>query len=195
MRRRTRLYFKSVADIVGGNGIGVITLTDASELRAITVVCDAAMKYQVGLRSTDWRKREKLLPEVLLSMLSAVADLSSFEMNIYTVVEGEYKVTLLDADSLHMSKIRLSDAVLLARISEIPLYIDDELFSRQGAPYNGDSNRMAIPINTLPTDKLKEELQKAIEREDYRLAAVLNGELGQRKAAKNDTSKDEIDGK
>jgi len=195
MRKRTRLYFKSIAEIVGGNGLGVITLTDALEHRAITVVCDSAMKYQIGLRSTDWRQREKLLPEVLLSMLSALTDINNLEMNIYAVIEGEYKVTLLDADNLHMNNIRLSDAVLLSRISDIPLYIDDELFSRQGSPYNSDSNRMAIPINTLPTDKLREELQKAVEREDYRLASVLNEELGKRKADKNATNKNETEEK
>lgn len=190
MRKRTRLYFKSVSEIVGGGGIGVITLTDADERRAITIVCDSAMKYQIGLRSTQWRQRSKLLPEVLVDMLANLADISNFEMNIYAIVEGEYKVTLFDTAGLHMSQIRLSDAVLLTRISDIPLFIDDELLSRQGAPYDGQTNRMAIPINTLPTDKLREELQKAIDSEDYRLASVLNDEISKRRVERDKTDND-----
>lgn len=190
MRKRTRLYLKSVSEIVGGSGLGVITLTDIDERRAITIVCDSAMKYQIGLRSTQWRQRSKLLPEVLVDMMSTLTDINNFEMNIYALVEGEYKVTLFDTDGLHMSQIRLSDAVLLSRISDIPLFIDDELLSRQGAPYDGQTNRMAIPINTLPTDKLKEELQKAIDSEDYRLASVIKEEISKRRDEKGKTDKD-----
>lgn len=180
MRKRTRLYFKSVSEIVGGNGIGVITLTDADDNRAITIVCDAAMMYQIGLRSTNWQSRSKLLPEVLVTMLGGITSLEHYEMNIYAIVSGEYKVTIYNTETMQMSQIRLSDAVLLSRISPIPIYIDDELFVRQAAPYSSTSNKMAIPINTLPTDKLREELQKAIEKEDYRLAAILKEELSKR---------------
>lgn len=180
MRKRIRLYFKNVSEVVGGNGLGVITLTDIDETRALTVVCDAPMKYQLSLRNVDERSRGKLLPEVLMSMLTAATGASHLELNVYALVEGEYKVTLLDTENLFMSKIRLSDAVLLTRISDIPLYIDSELFARQSGPYDSNSNRLAIPINTLPTDKLKEELQRAIDTEDYRLASVIKDEIGKR---------------
>lgn len=192
MKKRTRLYFKSVSEIVGSDGIGVITLTDVGEQRAITLVCDPAMKYQIGLRNSDLKVRGKLLPEVLVTMLSGLSNINDFEMNIYALVEGEYQVTLFNANTLQMSKIRLSDAVLLTRICPIiPLYIDNTLFERQGATYNGITNRMAIPINTLPIDKLKEELQKAIDTEDYRLASVLKDEINKRQNMGNDLNNNE----
>lgn len=187
MRKRTRLFFSSVSEIVGGNGIGVVTLSDAGGERAITIVCDSAMKYQLGLRNAEWRNRNKLLPEVLVTMLSNFALLSQFEMNIYDLIDGEYKVTLFDTDSLHICQIRLSDAALLTRICDIPLYIDNELFLRQSAPFNKEANRMAIPINTLSKEKLKEELQKAIAQEDYRLASIIKEEIGKRKDEQQET--------
>jgi len=181
-----------MSEIVGSDGIGVITLTDVGEQRAITMVCDPAMKYQVGLRNSDWKIRGKLLPEVLVTMLSGLTNINDFEMNIYALVEGEYQVTLFNANTLQMCKIRLSDAILLTRICPIiPLYIDNELFNKQGATYNGTTNRMAIPINTLPIDKLKEELQKAIDTEDYRLASVLKDEINKRQDEKNDLNNNE----
>lgn len=189
MTKRTRLFFKSISEIVGGNGIGVITLTDGGESRAITVVCDAAMKYQLGLRSVDWRQRAHLLPEALILVLSRLTNLGDFEMGINSLVDGEYKVTLLNTQTLDMCQLRLSDAVLLSRISDIPLYIDDELFNRQGAPYVGDSDRMAIPINTLSTERLKEELRRAVEREDYRFASVLKNEINNRPDSGADNDK------
>lgn len=165
--------------------MGVITLTDSEETRALSVVCDAPMKYQLSLRSTDERTRGKLLPEVLMSMLTAATGAGHLELNVYALVEGEYKVTLLDTENLYMSKIRLSDAVLLTRIGDIPLYMDSELFARQCGPYNSKTNRLAIPINTLPMDKLKEELQRAIDTEDYRLASVIKDEIGKRQGQQN----------
>lgn len=192
MGKRTRLFYKSVSEIIGGDGIGVITLTDESEQRALSVVCDHAMMYQLGLRNAAPKSREKLLPEVLATTLAEYADIDNFELNIFAVVEGSYKVALINTETLKISRIRMSDAVLLMRISGIPLFIDNELFNRQASKYSGASNRMAIPINTLPTDKLKEELQHAIDTENYRLASVLKDEIGKRRTT-TDNSQDTDD--
>lgn len=182
MSKRTRLYFKSVLEIVGGEGIGVVTLTDIDEQRALTFVCDHAMIYQLSLRNSEADARSKLLPEVLVAVLEGYSSMKNFDMNIYALAGGEYKVMLYNLETLRVNPIRLSDAVLLTRLCDIPLSIDNTLFDRQGTPYAGMSNRMAIPINSLPTNKLQDELDKAIETEDYRLAAILKDEISKRKA-------------
>ena len=53
---------------------------------------------------------------------------------------------------------------------------------KQSVPNSDDTDKMSIPINVLDTAKLKEELQRAINAENYRLASIINGELRSRQA-------------
>lgn len=162
--------------------MAVIILTDIEEKRAISVVCDNIMKYQIGLRTSGGRM-EKLLPEVMLAMLSEYADTGKYEINIHSIVDGEYKTTLMNLDTLNPISIRLSDAILLSLVADFPIYIDNRLMHTQCSLYDGTTDRMAIPINTLDTEKLKEELNKAIETENYRLASHIKEEINKREKA------------
>lgn len=177
---RTRLIFKSISEIVGGDGMAVIILTDMDEKRAISVVCDGAMMYQIGIRKSDNKEKSKFLPEVMASMLCDFTDITRFEINIHNIVDGEYKTTIMNIDTLDLHQIRLSDAILLSIVANVPIYIDSQLMYKQSSFYRGASDRMAIPINTLDTEKLKEELGKAVENEDYRLASQIKEELSKR---------------
>lgn len=179
---RTELVFNGISEIVGGNGMAVIVLTDVERRRALNVVCDDMMKNMIGIRMSNISLRYNHLPEVMLQMLMDNADVSRYEITIHDIVEGEYKTMIMNVDTLNSYAIRLSDAVLLSCISKIPIYIDDELMHKQCSFYSEKTNRMAIPINTLSTDKLEEELHKAVEEEDYRLASLIKDELNKRKA-------------
>ncbi len=183
LKNRTRLLFKNIAEIVGGDGMAVVTLTDTDGKRAITAVCDSQIKQQIGLRNnTAFRTRSHLLPEVLVSLLSESIGLARYEIEIYDIDNGEYKTVITDTEDLSQYRIRLSDAILLTRVSPIPLYISTELMRRQSVPNSDDTDKMSIPINVLDTAKLKEELQRAINAENYRLASIINGELRSRQA-------------
>ena len=52
---------------------------------------------------------------------------------------------------------------------------------KQSSPYSENQMQMPIPINSLDTKKLQEELDKAINSENYRLASHLKEELDKRK--------------
>lgn len=177
---KTRLVFKSISEIVGGNGMAVIILTDQEEKRAISLVCDNVMKSQIGLRSAANGIVPSLLPEVMLSLLKDVTDVGRYEINIHSIIDGEYRTTIMNLDTLDLHKIRLSDAVLLSIISRIPIFIDDQLMYRQSSAYDGRTDRMSIPINTLDKASLEEELRKAVHTEDYRLASQIKDELKRR---------------
>lgn len=181
---RTELIYNGISEIVGGNGMAIVILTDVERRRALNVVCDDVMKNQIGIRDSGWDVRYRFLPEVMLQMLTDCADISRYEITIHDIVEGEYKTMIVNLDTLNSYAIRLSDAILLSRISKIPIYIDETLMRKQCSVYNGNTNRMAIPINTISTDKLREELDKAVEEENYRLASVIKDELNKRGAKK-----------
>lgn len=176
---RIRLIYIGVAEIVGSQGMGAITLADENRRRALTVVCDETMKMMLGLRKEKLATRFTLLPEVMAAMLSDT-EYNDFEINIVGLNDGEYIVEAVNTYTQASYTMRLSDAVLLSLVSNFPIYIRKGLFDRQSAPFQENADRMAIPINTLATPKLREELRKAVDDENYRLAAQLKEELGRR---------------
>lgn len=84
--------------------------------------------------------------------------------------------------------IRISDAVLLTYLSDVPLYIEENLMLKQSVSYELPANNLALPLNTLDTDMLKEALDKAVNDEKYEMASLLRDELRRRNmnAAKTD---------
>lgn len=177
---RLQLKFKSIAQIVGSDGLSVIVLTDLGEEKGLSVVCDKAMTDQLSLRLALNEQRYQLLPEVLVSMLLSEGNIDDYELMVYDVADGQYKVSLMNKLTLALRPIRMSDAVLLSLISSIPLYIDEGLMMRQSSPYRPESDGIHIPINTLETHRLNEELEKAIGEENYRLASFIHKELQRR---------------
>ena len=183
---RTRLIYRSLAEIVGSDGLAIITLTDEPLARALSIVCDGTMRNQLQMRAAHSELCQSMLPEVLSMMLDDYVKMQKLEIMIYSIRNGQYMVTLMNTDNYSIYSIRISDAILLNVIADVPIYIDEELMKAQSAPYNPNLQQVSIPINTLDTEKLKTELEKAVEKEDYRLASYIKEELN-RRATQNDT--------
>ena len=176
---RTRLRYNSIQQIVGSDGLSVIVLTDEQETRSLNVVCDQLMASQLLLRHNRVGECQKLLPEVLLAFLQEREE--AYELFVYNIANGQYQTVLTNSDTQKMVPIRLSDAVLLTAITDIPLYIDEALMARQSCAYSKEAQGIAIPINTIALPQLNAALEKAIADEDYRLASQLRDEIKKRK--------------
>lgn len=172
--KRIKLRFESMQQVAGGDGMGVILLTDMQRMRAITVVCDEAMMQQMLLRMRSPKLCRTLLPEALLSLLP-----STYEMMVFGLYQGQYQVVLMDEHG-ESARLRISDAVLLTMMSDIPLYIEESLMSRQSTPFDETATGIAIPINTMDVPRLKMALQQAIDNENYELASQLRDEIQRR---------------
>lgn len=179
---RQRLKYKGLADIVGSEGMCVIMLTDEPETRCLNIICDKTMSQQLQMRTGHLDICNCLLPEVLMKFLGDYVPVKKLEINIQNILDGQYLVGLMNTDNYAIHRIRLSDAVLLHLIADVPLYIDEQLMKMQSSPYTENQTKLSIPINTLETEKLKEELQRAIEDEDYRLASNIKEELNKRES-------------
>lgn len=177
---RTRLIYKSLAEIVGSDGMAIITLTDESLARALSIVCDQTMRNQLQMRAEHLELCQSMLPEVLTMFLDDYVKVQKLEIMIYSIRNGQYMVTLMNADNYSIHSIRISDAILLHVIAGVPIYIDEELMKTQSVPYQPDQQKVSVPINSLDTEKLKDELERAVEEEDYRLAAYIKEELNRR---------------
>lgn len=178
---RVQLFYKDISEIMGSNGFSVVRLTDVDEQRAICVICDKAMSDQMAIRYNHMPGREQMLPEVLLQMM-ADEGLGDMELTVYDIVDGQYRVSLFNKRIHLLKSIRLSDAVLLHYIARIPIYIDEDLMIRQSSPYSPGAHGISIPINTLDTEHLNRELERAIAEENYRLASHLHEEIKKRNA-------------
>ena len=175
-----RLFFKDLSEVVGGNGFSVVRLVDANEQRAIGVIIDKLTSDQLTWRIRRVPDREKMLPEVLASLLMADSSANSLELRVYGVLNGQYQTILVHRNTLSLRSIRISDAVLLHYIAKVPLYMEADLLQRQSVPFVAQQKGISIPINTLDTERLTQELQRAIDDEDYRLASILHDELRRR---------------
>ena len=177
---RVPLMYMGIGEVIDSDGIGIITLTDSNAKRALNIVCDNVMLGQLRLRTTHNDRCRFLLPEVLMAMLNDYVNPAVLEIVIYGIKDGQYLATLTNTDTFTERKIRLSDAVLLHIIEDVPMYIDKELMDSQSTPFKADMTKITVPINTLGTEQLKESLQQAVDEEDYRLASIIQEELKKR---------------
>ena len=183
-RERVRIFFLWVTEMTNSSGMGVITLTDVHKKRSLNVICDKYAKEQLLLRTNEVVICSKLLPEVLTGILNLQFDPHEIYIHIYGVEDGEYQVWVRDVTNCIRTPIRFSDAVLLSVVASLPIYIDSQLMQLQSQPFV-DYRRQAdaqagIPINTLSVERLKTELQNAIDREDFRKADLIDKELKRR---------------
>ena len=176
---RVQLVYKDIADIVGSDGFCIVRLVEKTEQQALCIICDKMVSAQFSIRLKHAPGIEQFLPEVLVGMLN-MKNSNDFEIMVYDIENGMYKVTLLNKLSFMLKPIRISDAVLLHYIAHVPLYIEEELMQKQSTPYVPDTQGISIPINTLDDEHLSRELEKAIEAENYRLASTRHEELQRR---------------
>ncbi len=174
-----RLDFKGVSEIVSSEDVGLIILVDEDGQRQMFIICDAAMIYQFSMRMSKSQVVEKLLPEVLWQVILRNLELR-FQVVINDLVDGQYKTLLYMPDILQAIPMRASDAILLANIAKLPIFVEENLFLRQSVPHQDNSVGVSVPVNVLSTDMLRRALDKAIADEDYEKASQLRDELNKR---------------
>ena len=176
---RVRLIFKSVTEIVGSDDVGLLILVDEQQQRQLTIPCDRNMLYQFSLRVQKVPITNRMLPEVLWQVIRSQTTLH-FEILINDLIEGQYRAVLYNVETLEPILIRISDAMLLAYVSDILIYIDEKLMKKQSVKYVHNAQGMSIPVNTLTDEMLKKALNKAVEDEHYELASQLRDEMKRR---------------
>ena len=71
-----RLLFNSVSEIAGNEKIGLITLTDESHERLISIVCDWNTAEAIDIRVKHKMDKSNTLPEVMAAQLMFSSSLS-----------------------------------------------------------------------------------------------------------------------
>lgn len=187
---RTLIKLRSVSEIVGNEDVALLTFVDEHEERQLSVMCDEDMKNQLVIRTgIEGVKNRPILSKRLPEVFAKILDMETmhvfYEVYVYDLVNGEYLTVVFNLINKEKYHIRLSDAVLLSVVCDVPVYISTPLFERQSTPFSQDSHHTNIPINSLDLVRLEQELGKALEREDYRTASFIQKEISRRKSEDN----------
>lgn len=176
---KTRLEFVGVSEIIGNKDITLLLLAELDGKRQISVVCEADIACQIQMRRSGNAHTETLLPEVLCRLFD-FKSYSGAELIINDIEDGQYKAYLSGVGDKQPVPIRISDAVLLSVVADIPLYMDAVLMKRQSVAYMADATKVSVPINSVTDEMLDEALEQAIADENYELASYLNSEKKRR---------------
>ena len=177
-----RLVFKGVSEILGGEELSLLILTDVLESRQIGIVCDPYTQQQFCMRLGNRQQSAKLLPEVLSAILRRREE-ESYEIHITDIVNGQYTALIRDRFSNFSMPVNVCEGVLLAFVSDIPLFIDSRLMMRQSIPYTPNSQRLSIPVNSISDSMLQHAMERAVEEENYELASHLRDEINRRRSS------------
>lgn len=191
MTSRVRLIFRSVSEVVGAQGIGLLVLTDSAEQRQVVMPCRDYSLDAFALRMEQRGKTDKMLPEVLWNVLQWQTNLR-LEVHIDSVYEEKYQAVLCNIDTLDEVAITAVDAVLLSYVSrgDIPVMMEEQLFMRQSTVYDRDAEGVQLPINTITDEMLRSALDKAVTNENYEMASLLRDELKRREVPQDGPAAD-----
>jgi len=176
---KVQLIFKGMTEIVGSEKLLLLVLTDIDKKRQIAIVSTHHFGYEIGLRITQTPITEKLLPEVLCRVNPEMTA-QYYEILLDHVFDGQYNALLVRKYDLSTTSLRASDAILLAHIAHLNVFMEEELFNRQSTPIIADEERMPLPLNTLSAEMLRNALKRAIAEENYELASLLRDEMNKR---------------
>lgn len=187
---RIQLFFQNATEVVDGDNVGLLILTDSFQERQLAMPCE---EPQLGEFRTRLRKKPEAgrsLADVLLKVIRWQTDLD-LEIVITGIEKGRYTAFLENVDTLEQVSLNAADAVLLSFISKgkIPIYINEELFLKQSTPYDVRAKGVALPVNSLSMGMLRKELAKAVKSENYELASQLRDEMA-RRTGKNEKKKE-----
>jgi len=116
------------------------------------------------------------------------------EVQITRFQEGIFYATLVcdNGISLHEIDSRTSDAVALSIRFHCPIFTTEEIMSQAGIMFeeeepsadstdNSSDDDMYSDLRSLTLTELEEELQKAVDAEDYEKASLIRDEIRKRK--------------
>ncbi len=177
---KVRLVYQGVTEIVGSPDTALLILTDEGKTRQLSIICDKQMECEFILRESQQAITQNLLPEVLSQLFILYTNIT-LELCITSIEDGKYQAALKDNQNLTSIPIRISDGILFANITQSAIFIYKDLFLHQSIPYQEGNTKMAIPLNTLNDEMLNKALEKAINTENYKMAAYVKQEIENRK--------------
>lgn len=105
------------------------------------------------------------------------------DTTIYEAAAGELATVtrFLEKEHVFAARASLADGVLFATVAKVPLLIERRLLERAGSVVVKMPSEDDLPVSERSLDMLEKNLEEAIEKEKYELAAMLRDEIRRRK--------------
>lgn len=182
---KIKLVYQGAFAIPDAEEACVVTLTDAEEERALSIVTDKPMANEIKFRQLDKNVKHPHLVDVLARM---ICDQGPQAYHVVFEANGNIgpKAKLVNATSGSAYSLPQDEAVLLALAAGLEIFTNMEVLQKFTTPFRKDVMSVALPIVGLPDSLLKKALEKAVEEENYEGASFIRDEMKRRQEEKDE---------
>ena len=182
---KIKLVYQGAFAIPDAEEACVVTLTDAQEKRALSIVTDKPMANEIKFRQLDKDVKHPHLVDVLARM---ICERGPQAYHVVFEANGNIgpKAKLVNATSGSAYSLPQDEAVLLAVTAGLEIFTNMEVLQKFTTPFRKDVMSVALPIVGLPDSLLKKALEKAVEEENYEGASFIRDEMKRRQEEKDD---------
>ncbi len=183
---RVKLRLAAVSNMRTSPHIGMMTLVDDIECRALVITCDNNVREQLSVRLDRGPSfSRKWLPEVMWRVLRDMGA-PQIEIQINGLMAGEYPTGLVCTATWQRIPLTARGAIFLAYVANLPVYADKTLMDRQSSPWKPNALSVAMPVNVIDGKVLRSLLDDAVRAENYELASKIRDELKSREKGERD---------
>lgn len=182
---KIKLVYQGAFAIPDAKEACVVTLTDAEEERALSIVTDKPMANEIKFRQLDKDVKHPHLVDVLARM---ICEQGPQAYHVVFEANGDIgpKAKLVNATSGSAYSLPQDEAVLLALAAGLEIFTNMEVLQKFTTPFRKDVMSVALPIVGLPDSLLKKALEKAVEEENYEGASFIRDEMKRRQEEKDE---------
>lgn len=182
---KIKLVYQGACAIPDAEEACVVTLTDAEEERALSIVTDKPMANEIKFRQLDKDVKHPHLVDVLARM---ICEQGPQAYHVVFEANGNIgpKAKLVNATSGTAYSLPQDEAVLLALTAGLEIFTNMEVLQKFTTPFRKDVMSVALPIVGLPDSLLKKALEKAVEEENYEGASFIRDEMKRRQEEKDE---------
>lgn len=182
---KIKLVYQGAFAIPDAKEACVVTLTDAEEERALSIVTDKPMANEIKFRQLDKDVKHPHLVDVLARM---ICEQGPQAYHVVFEANGNIgpKAKLVNATSGSAYSLPQDEAVLLALAAGLEIFTNMEVLQKFTTPFRKDVMSVALPIVGLPDSLLKKALEKAVEEENYEGASFIRDEMKRRQEEKDE---------
>ncbi len=175
------------------SGAYALVLAETGGKRSLPIIIGGFEAQAIAIELEKMTPTRPLTHDLFKSFAQSF-QIDVVEVVIYNLVEGVFYAKLICSKDGKFSEIdaRTSDAIALGVRFKCPIYtfenilasagilLDENAELQQDTPSSDASNSAEKPTATYNVEELEQQLQEAIENEDYELASRLRDEINKR---------------
>ena len=180
-------------------GSYILVLSEMKGKVKLPVIIKPQEAQRIALDLEGIKSTKPLTHDLFLSMTDAFG-IDIQEVFVYSLTEGIFYTKIICTNGLEDVEIESSigDGVILASLYDCPIFVSSDVMNSAGVLINDDGTNLSGDMTddedefeteterTTSIENLEKMLQKAIEDEEYEIAAQVRDSIEQMKAKANE---------